>query len=425
MQPWRKQKVPKKTQLQQAIDTAVEWEHSPVGPSAAERWLHCPGSVLTTIDIEDESSSYAIEGTAGHTVTEWCREEGNRAEHYLGVMVPVWVNADRTDLVECNQEMVDAVNYFLDYVEQFHGEIFVEEKVSYTQWVKNGFGTCDDARISDVLAVITDFKYGKGIQVYAKNNPQLMLYALGFYQEFGWMYPHLKDFQLNICQPRLDHLDEWTISLEDLLAWAEDVARPAGVLAQTPGSPYVAGYWCSKNFCKIKETCKTRARAIFDTVVGDFDDLDAEMDVETLDANILTPAEVGLILPFLPLIKSFCGDLEKHALSELGKGNTIPHPETGDYKLVAGRTVRVYKISDEAELIKTLRGQYKLRVKDFTNSKLMTPPQLEKVVGKKSEIMVDLVEKKPGKAVLAPGTDKRPTLAVDVNDEFEDCSQED
>ena len=414
-----------KTQLQQAIDTAVEWEHSPVGPSAAERWIHCPGSVLATLDIEDESSEYAIQGTAAHTVTEWAREEGHRGEHYLGRMVPVWVSEDRTDMIECDQEMVDAVNYFLDYVEQFHGEIFVEELVHYTNWVKNGFGTCDDARLDDALCVLTDFKYGKGIQVYANMNVQLMLYALGFYQDFGWMYPNLRTFQLNIGQPRLDPIDEFVITVVELLTWAEEVARPAGELAQTEGAPYVAGYWCSKNFCKIKETCKTRARAIFDTVVGDFEDLDAETDVETLDANILTPQEIGLIIPFLPLIKSFCGDLEKHALSELGKGNTIPHPVTGDYKLVAGRTVRAYKISDEAELIKVLRGQYKLRVKDFTDSKLKTPPGLEKVIGKKHEIMSELVEKLPGKAVLAPGTDPRPTLAINVEDEFDDCSDED
>ena len=409
--------------LEKTVAQAVEWEHSPVGPSAAERWLNCPGSVLATIGIEDTSSEFAIAGTAAHTVTEWAREEGNRAETYLGRQVPVWVNEDRTDMIECDQEMVDAVNYFLDYVEQFHGDIYVEEKVSYTNWVQGGFGTSDDMRVTDEVCVVTDFKYGKGIQVYAKDNPQLKLYALGFWQEYGWLYPDLKELQLNICQPRLDHIDEYTLSLEDLLTWADEVVKPAGQLALTEGSPYHAGHWCSKNFCKIKETCKTRAKSIFDIVVGDFDDLDAE-NVETLDANILTNEEIGLILPYLPLIKSFCTDLDAHALSELGKGNVIPHPVTGDYKLVAGRTKRVYKMNDE-ETIGELRGKYKLRVKDFTKSTLLTPPQLEKFVGKNSEIMTELVEKKPGKPVLAPGTDKRPSLEIKAEDEFEDISDED
>jgi hypothetical protein len=412
-----------KTPLAEVIESAVEWEHSPVGPSAADRWMHCHGSVLATIDVEDVPSQFAIEGTAGHTVTEWAREEGHRAEHYLGRMVPVWVTATRTDMIECDQEMVDAVNYFLDYVETFDGEIYVEEKVSYTNWVDNGFGTCDDARMSRRLGVITDFKYGKGIQVYAKKNAQIMLYALGFYQDYGWLYPELEAFQLNICQPRLDHIDEWTISLEELLKWADEEARPHGAAAQLPGAEYKAGYWCKKNFCRIKETCKTRARTIFESVVGDFEDLDA-LEAEKLDANILSPSEIGMLLPFLPMITGFCTDLSAHALSELGKGNAIPHPDTGDYKLVAGRTVRKY-INNEEETIKLFRKKYKLLVKQFTNSKLMTPPQLEKVIGKKHEIMTELVEKTAGKPVLAPGTDKRPAVGINVETEFDDCSEED
>ena len=413
-----------KTILAATIQQAIEWEHSPVGPSASDRWIHCGGSVLATLDMEDESSDFAIEGTAGHTVTEWAREEGHRGEHYLGRMVPVWVTAVRTDMIECTQEMVDAVNYFLDYVEQFHGDIYVEEKVSYDEWVPGGFGTSDDMRVTPKRCVVTDFKYGKGIQVYAKDNSQLKLYALGFWQEFGWLYPELYEFQLNICQPRLDHIDEFVITKADLIKWADEVAAPKGKEALTPGASFSAGYWCTKNFCLLKDTCKTRARSIFETVVGDFDDLDADTEVETLDSNTLSPEEIGLIIPFLPMITSFCTDLKEHALSELGKGNEIPHPVTGNYKLVAGRSVRNW-ISNEEETVKALRGTYKLRVKDFTNSKLMTPPQLEKIVGKTSPIMKELVEKTDGKPVLAPGTDPRPEIGINVEDEFEDCSEND
>lgn len=414
---------PSKSTLAEAIESAVEWEHSPVGPSAAHRWINCPGSVLATLDLPDQPSEFAIEGTAAHTVTEWAREEGHRGEHYLGRMVPVWVDEKRTDMIECDQVMVDAVNYFLDYVDQFDGEIYVEEKVSYEEWVHGGFGTCDDARISKALAVITDFKYGKGIQVYAKDNEQLMLYALGFYHDYGWLYPDMKTFQLNICQPRLDHIDQWEISLEELLEWAETVARPRGEAALTPGAEYCAGEWCKKNFCLIKDDCKERARSVFEAVVGDFDDLDS-ITPEKADVGRLSLDEIGLMLPFLPMITGFCSDLSAHALSEIGKGNVISHPDTGDYKLVAGRGGRKWKNNVE-DTVKTLRGKYKLRVRDFTQSTLMTPPQVEKVVGKKHEIMTELVEKLAGKPVLAPGTDKRPALAIDVDSEFEDCSEED
>ena len=410
---------PSKSLLQEAIDQAVEWEHSPVGPSAATRWMHCPGSVLATIDLEDVSSSFAIEGTAGHTVTEWCRERGHHADEYLGVMVPVWVNEKRTDLIECNQEMVDAVNVFLDYVDQFDGDIYVEEKVSYEQWVIGGFGTSDDMRVTNKRCVVTDFKYGKGIQVYAEDNAQLKFYALGFYHDFGYLYD-IDEFQLNICQPRLEHIDEWTISLEDLLTWAEEEAGPAGRAALTPGASFAAGSWCQ--FCLLNtkdRQCKVRAKHVFDAVIGDFDDLDGNDPVEKVDVNILTHEELGLMLPWLTVLNNFVTDIKEHALSVLGKGETIPHPVTGDYKLVAGRGGRKW-LKDAEETKKELRGTYKLRVKDFTNTVLMTPPQVEKVVGKKSPIMTEMVEKTPGKPTLAAGTDKRPALAFNPEEEFED-----
>lgn len=404
---------PSNTTLEEVIAQAVEWEHSPVGPSAGTRWFECPGSVLATMGMDDVSSDYAIEGTAGHTVTEWCREKGHRAEHYLGVMVPVWVNATRTDMIECDQEMVDAVNVFLDYTEEFHGDIFVEEKVSYERWVPGGFGTSDDMRVTEKLCVVTDFKYGKGIQVYAEENIQLKLYALGFWHDFGWMYPDIEEFQLNICQPRLQHKDEFTVSKEDLLKWADEEVRPHGEAALTPGADFKAGGWCQ--FCLINETCRCRDETMFSQVVDDFEEV--REDTEIMDATEVTLEELALRLPLIKAIKQFCSDLEERAVSELGKGNKVTHPTYGDYKMVAGRGGRKWKQSEE-DTMHALRTQYKMRVKDITKQTLLTPPAIEKVVGKKSPIMTELVEKVAGKPTLARGDDKRESLKIDAAEEF-------
>lgn len=404
-----------------------EWDHSPLGPSASERWMNCLGSVLATIDMEDQSSEYAIEGTAGHTVTEWCRNEGKPAKDYLGVLVRVKLaqkdkkgNALFQD-VEVDQEMVDAVQTFLDYVDALPGDVFVEERVSYTEWVKDGFGTSDDIRIADKLCNVTDYKHGKGIQVFAPENPQLKLYALGVYHDYGHLYD-IDNFRLNICQPRLNHVDEWEISLEDLLEWAEEEVRPVAEIAMQPGAPFKAGDWC--RFCLLKDECKTRGKAVFEAAVGDFDDLDAETPVETIDANRLTLEEIGLMLPFLPFIKSFCEDLDKHALSEIGKGKTIPHPVTGDYKLVEGRSNRIWKNKAnegedrDAAIVRLLR-RAKMKVADIFTKNLKGPAAIEKVIGKKVLAELELVEKPPGKPKLVPGTDKRPTLEIKAEDEFD------
>lgn len=406
-----------------AVETqqAEEWLHSKVGPSAGTRWMNCPGSVNATKDMKDVSSQFAIEGTAAHTVTEWAREEGNRGEHYLGRMVPVWVNANRTDMIECDQEMVDAVNVFLDYTEQFHGEIFVEEMVHYERWVPGGFGTSDDMRVTETTCVITDFKYGKGIQVYAEDNTQMKFYALGFWHDYGWMYPDLSKFQLNICQPRLEHIDEWTITVADLLIWAEEKVRPAGKLALGENAPFKAGDHCQ--WCLKKRNCSVRDKMVFEDILDDFENLDAGLEVTVTDTNDLTLEQVALRLPLISMIKKYCTDLEIRALSEVGKGNVISNPITGDYKIVEGRGSRRW-INNEELTIETLRKTHKLKVGEIFNSKLKSPPQIETLVGKKHPIMSEMVEKIAGKPTLVPGTDKRVPITIDPETEFDDCSDE-
>ena len=94
--------------------------HSPLGPSAASRWLRCPGSVLLTKDLPDHSSEYAIEGTAAHTVSEWARNEDAPASVYKGRTVEVETEDGIVKIV-VDQEMVHAVQEFLDYVSQIDG----------------------------------------------------------------------------------------------------------------------------------------------------------------------------------------------------------------------------------------------------------------------------------------------------------------
>lgn len=397
------------------------WDHSPLGPSASERWLECPGSVLATKNKPDKSSIYAAEGTVAHMVTEWARDEDVFADKWLGEMIEFDGN-----FYEVTREMVDAVNGFIEYLNDFDGEMMVEERLHYDAWVPKGFGTADDIRAGEELCVISDFKYGKGVQVYAHENPQLKLYALGFWHDFGFMYPDLKKFQLNVYQPRIGHIDEFTITIEDLLAWANTVVKPGAELALSEGAPFKAGSWCQ--FCKIRTECKTRAKAVFDLAVGEFDDLDADTPVETADANHLSLEELGLMLPFLPAIKSFCTELEVRALSEIGKGNVVPHPKTGDYKIVEGRSNRKWmniapegQEKDNDELIAAeLRRRKKLKVGDIFTKKLKGPAAIEKIIGKKDPVMTDLVHKPPGKPKLAPGTDKRPAMTVDPETEFDD-----
>jgi hypothetical protein len=264
----------------------VDIPHSPLGPSASERWLNCSGSVLLTKDMPNPDSRYAAEGNAAHTLSEWCRVQQVDASIFRGQILKV----DNYEF-EVNQEFIDGVNDFCEYVEQLPGIPMYEVRVHYDAWVPAGFGTMDDGRLGEKLAYVTDLKFGKGVQVWAEDNPQLKLYALGLYHDYRWLY-EFDTFKLGVVQPRLNHIDEWEIRLPELLEWANDVVRPTAEIAMKPGAPLKAGDHCM--FCPAKRVCKTRAKYLTEVVYGgDFENLDAPGN----EALLLTNDEVARILP--------------------------------------------------------------------------------------------------------------------------------
>ncbi len=246
----------------------IETAHSELGPSASSRWLKCPGSVLACRELPNVTSVYAAEGNAAHELSEWVRNERKPAQHWRGTIIQV---ADYEFKVE--RAMIAGVNSFVKYVEQLPGRALYEVRVNYPQWVPGGFGTLDDARLQDWICFITDLKYGKGVQVFALNNFQLMMYALGLYHDWKHLY-EFRRFVLAIHQPRMDHVETFEIDLTTLLDWAENVVKPIAEIALKPGASFVAGPHCQ--FCPARFNCATKAR--YDSKEDDFDDLDVNKD---------------------------------------------------------------------------------------------------------------------------------------------------
>jgi hypothetical protein len=229
--------------------------HSELGPSAAEKWLACPGSVLASRGVPGKQTKYAAEGVAAHTLSEWSRNEGKPTSAWKGVTLKV----DDFSF-KIGKSMVEGVQKFVDDVSAIPGAPIVEEMVGYEELVPGGFGTLDDGRLEDGLCTVTDLKFGQGVKVFAKDNPQMKLYSLGLFFKYKWIYDFDK-FVMKICQPRLRHFEEDEISLGHLLQWGYDVVRPGAKLALTPGAPIVAGKHCK--FCRLKDTCKVRAEYKF------------------------------------------------------------------------------------------------------------------------------------------------------------------
>ena len=388
--------------------------HSALGPSASDRWIPCPGSVHLTAGMKDEGSGYAMEGTAAHTLSEHMRVENKPASAYKGNMIPVdhQDGSGHTDY-EVTQEMVDAVQSFVTYCGNIGGVAFYERRLSYSAWVPGGFGTADDIRINEPVVDVIDLKYGKGVQVFAEDNPQLKMYGLGVYQEFGHLYD-IKEFRFTIHQPRLDHVDTWECSTQELLLWARDIVAPAAKAALRPSAKLQGGSHC--RFCLARHTCKARSEWVFNQTIGDFEDLD---DLEVRTKDFMSSRELGHALDALAPIKAWCSDMEAAGLTELSLGKP-PVGKDGEYKMVAGKSSRSWIDPKKAE--QALRNQKGLKVKQILVAKLVSPAQAEKLVGKKNEAVNAQILKSAGKPTMVNFLDPRANLTVDADKEFDDIT---
>lgn len=394
----------------------TEKAHSPLGPSSAERWLNCTASVKATEGVPETPSRYAAEGTIAHEIAEESFATGTPPQMFLGQ-----VRQCDGFGIEVDKEMVEGVHFFLDHMNDLPvGDDFNESRVSYEQYVPGGFGTLDRARVVGDTGYIRDLKYGKGVQVFATDNAQLKLYALGWYLTYGWLYPDIKTFNLGVVQPRLDHVDEWSISLDDLLKWAEYVAIKAAE-TETEDAVFVAGSHC--RFCRIRSTCVTRAESVFNTVLEDFGTIDNAIEqTKTLTrSQNMTNEQVAKALCGLPQIRAWCKDLEAHAMSQVQHNQ-----EVGGWYLTEGRANRQFG----KPLKEVIELAFKHGVVDpkvlLEEPALLSPAKAEKALGKKHPLFSEpgLIDKPKGKPTLAPPGDGRPPMKVNASDDFtalEDC----
>ena len=393
---------------------ATPTQHSKLSASAGSKWVYCPPTLWMEEGLPDFTSEYAQEGTDAHRLAELKISLATKAITKRKYNVEVKQLAERSKFYDKDMEAYTDQHRDLvleEYNSMQHAEIFTEQKVDYSYWASGGFGTADAIIVNDDLLSIWDFKYGKGVKVRADHNIQLMLYALGAYSKLDLMF-NFDSVRMTINQPRINNLQTFEFSLDELIEWGDKVVRPAADQALNG-----EGNW---DFDK-PETWTFYKAAGFDRHL-------AEKNLEIRkykfkEANTLTNEEIADILDQAPRIKKWLDKVEAYALTQmLDNGEMIPR-----YKVVVGRSRRVITDPDEAAKVLEKNG-----FKDiYTEPELKNITSLEKEVGKKKfeELLGDLIDKPEGKPTVVEVSDKRPTLdklkqAQDDFKNFEDKKEE-
>lgn len=370
--------------------------HAKLSASGSAKWSLCPGSVFAEKDFPETTSIFAEEGTAAHELAEIILRDDD--ELNLGIFSLFGVTLPESG-VTVTQDMLDYVMVYVNYVKSISGELFVEQRVDFSHIAPDGFGTSDAIVINDSVMTIVDLKYGKGVRVDADNNTQGILYALGAVNDYGMLF-NIKTINIVIVQPRLDHISEWSISIDELNRWGERL-KQAAELTATENAPRVPGEKQCQ-WCKAKATCPALNKLTESTLMTSFDNL------ETSKPETLTDEQLRIALDNKKLILAWFDAIETIVTDRLTSGNVF-----NGYKLVEGRSNRAWR--DEDATAKALIGV--IDMDKLYISKLISPAQAEKELGKsRAELLEDLITKPVGAPTLVPESDKRPSVNVSAKD---------
>lgn len=211
--------------------------------------------------------------------------------------------------------------------------VLVEQRVDFSRWVKQGFGTADALIIADGILWIIDLKYGLDVEVSAERNPQMACYSLGALELFDDIYD-IDTVSMMIYQPRRQNISQWQTPKADLLTWADETLRPAAQQAWDGKGEFSCGAWCRS--CKAKTICRKRADENLKLTQHEF-----KLPPE------LSDAEIEVILGKVDELVVWASDIKEYALQQALSGK-----EWHGFKLVEGRSVRKY--TNETAVAKTV-----------------------------------------------------------------------
>ena len=375
-------------------------KHAKLSASSAHRWMNCNPSANLEREFADKTSEAAAEGSAAHAL---CEHKLRKALKMRSVRPVSKYDSDEMEMY--TDSYVEFVLEQIEVAKQHSTDPFVliEQRLDFSCYVPDGFGTGDCLIVADKLLHIIDFKYGLGVLVDAAENPQMMLYALGALQLFDALYD-IDTISMSIFQPRRENVSTWTITVAELKEWAEKILRPKAELAFKGEGEFNPGPWCT--FCKAAVKCRARAEEKL-----------ALAQYEFAKPPLLTDEEIEDILSRLDDLTKWANEIAAYA-----QDAAINHgKQWNGFKLVEGRSVRKY--SDEAAVVAAATAA---GYRDIYKKSLISITEMEKLMGKKTftEVLGGLVIKPQGKPTLVPASDKRPAIHTGANHDFSEITEE-
>lgn len=418
-------------------------EHALLSPSSAKKWLNCPAALACEFGLPNESGQAAVNGTVMHLVAETVlnrviKGEDIRADTYKGVYalnegkgpIKALVKPEK-GAVLITDDFVSQVNKYVDYCRPIIDAaelIEVESRVNLTRVLHPGvelngeplqtFGTADLVAVIEgftgesnhAMLIVGDLKTGRH-KVLAKENKQMMLYALGLLRVYKRLYD-ITAVRLVIFQPYAGGADEWDTTPEALEQFGKFASKAAlkaidafqrGKKGLKPADFRPGNDACQ--WCRFAESCNAK-RKVASAVR---DDIETEM---TVDGPEMSLADLKAEWDKLPLMRQHIADVEKAMYAALMRGEQVE-----GLKLVEGRPGnRSWDLPDD---IGDLVAQW--GIEDLmTKQSLLSPTEAEKVMKghEKWELLEARITRKPGQPSIATADDKRPAWTPATDDDL-------
>lgn len=371
--------------------------HAKLSASGSGKWIGCPGSVVAEQSYKDSSSAAAEEGTAAHELAEHCLTNQCDADKLLGETFNGYI---------VDKDMAYHVQEYLDYCHAARDQlgkpqVFIEERVEFTDYVPEGFGTVDYGLAGASTLVAIDLKFGQGVTVYADENTQGLLYLAGLYQGLTKKgKAAITTVEIHIVQPRKSNYGVWILEKWEFLAWMDDIKRSAYIALQPDAVRVPGEKQCQ--WCMHKHNCVELKEATENVIVSQFDDLSLP------EVPTLTDEQRIRIVEAKPLINLFINAIEADIKERLFEGQDVP-----GFKLVEGRSNRKLHDSAEENAVQEIGDA-------AYNKKLKGLGELQKLISK--AWVDDNCYKPPGSPTVALVSDKRPGITLDTTGDFDDES---